>query len=102
MVAPGQSRSPRLRIGAMICGVRAGGGDTGLGVPTALTVIALSARTLPSVAWTASTETPGRIRQLTLACACCGNAFGAWPALTIVATHVVRSMLFQLALSAQS
>ena len=42
------------------------------------------------------------MRQLTLACARCGSAFGAWPALTIVATHVVRSMLFQLGFSAHS
>jgi hypothetical protein len=41
------------------------------------------------------------MRQLTFACARCGRAFGACPALTIVATQVVRSMLFQLAFPAQ-
>ena len=33
----------------------------------------------------------GNIRQLTLALALCASALGAWPAFSIVATHVVRS-----------
>src|SRR3546814_4399022 len=45
-----------------------------------------------------ATATPGRIRQLTLAETCCGNALGAWPPLIMVVTQVVRSMPFQLGL----
>ena len=33
---------------------------------------------------------PGKMRQLTFAVARCGNAFGAWPPLSMVATQVVR------------
>ena len=35
---------------------------------------------------------PGMMRQLMLAAACCGRAFWAWPASTWVATQVVRSI----------
>jgi len=35
------------------------------------------------------------MRQLTLASACWAKALGAWPALTWVATQVVRIVLFQ-------
>src|SRR5688572_25480707 len=43
-----------------------------------------------SLAKVASTVSPGKMRQLMLAVARCGSAFSAWPALTSVATQVVR------------
>src|SRR6185437_3458842 len=49
-----------------------------------------SAIALASVACTAATCTPGKIRQLMFAVARCGNAFNACPPSSIVATQVVR------------
>ena len=37
---------------------------------------------------------PGKMRQLTLAVARCGSAFGAWPPAICVATQLVRRMAF--------
>ena len=51
-----------------------------------------SPTTETSVSRTASTATPGKIRQLTLAATCCGKAFSACPPSIMVATQVVRSM----------
>lgn len=48
--------------------------------------------TLESAFCTAAGSSPGSTRQLTFAVARCGNAFGACPALAIVATQVVRNI----------
>src|SRR5690349_13197192 len=67
-------------------------GDAGLG--TAVSIGArctdVSLMTRVSVFSTAEASSPGSIRQLTVALAVCGSAFGAWPPSSIVATHVVR------------
>ena len=89
---PGHSWWPTASAGPVICGVSGGGGETGLFSPAILMWMAGSSTTLASVAMTASGASPGRIRQLTLAVARCGRAFSAWPALTMVATQVVRIM----------
>src|SRR3546814_19851694 len=66
--------------------------------PAGARVMAGSASTSANLACTDATATPGRIRQLTLAETCCGNALGAWPPSIMVVTQVVRSMPFQLGL----
>ena len=60
---------------------------------TSVTVIAIlsSAITRASVFSTSAGDSFGSTRQFTVARADCGSAFSACPALTIVATHVVRS-----------
>src|SRR5688572_568456 len=66
--------------------------DTGLakGAPTTVTAIFGSATTPLSCWRISSTATPGKMRQLMVAVAFCGNAFSACPALSMVATQVVR------------
>ena len=54
-----------------------------------VTATAGSPTTLLRVSSTASTETPGKMRQFTLALARWGSALVAWPPESSVATHVV-------------
>ncbi len=56
----------------------------------AFTEIAGSASTLMTASVTSLTVSSGSSRQFTFAVARCGSALCAWPADTIVATHVVR------------
>src|SRR5450631_3006380 len=51
-----------------------------------------------SISWwrISSGEWPGKMRQLTLACAVCGSALLAWPATRRVATQVVRKLALKL------
>src|SRR5579863_696837 len=79
---------------------RSGEGGTptgGITVPvasltgTTVTATLGSAATFSSVLRTASGSSPGKMRQFTLARAICGNALGAWPPLSMVATQVVCS-----------
>jgi hypothetical protein len=68
-------------------------GDGGLGrysKSVGVMLIWSSFRTFASVAFRFSSVSPGITRQLTLARASCGRAFGAWPPSSIVATQVVR------------
>src|SRR6185312_10349019 len=65
-------------------------------VSSRLTLTAGSATRSCSFWRTLSGDTPGKMRQFTLARARCGSAFVAWPPSSIVATHVVRSVAFQL------
>src|SRR5215204_4474410 len=68
------------------------GADGGLGIGGSSTVTAtLSPASRRTTVSTSATGSPGRMRQFTTARATCGNALFAWPALTFVATHVVRS-----------
>src|SRR6267378_5050910 len=72
-----------------------GTGTTGTTFPSGVscgTMVILtfgSFATRSSVLCTSSGSSPGKIRQLTLARAVCGSAFGAWPPKSMVATHVV-------------
>src|SRR6202043_3356687 len=77
-------------------GVSGGGGDVGPRVSSVVTLTAGSATNSSSFARTDSVLTPGKMRQLTIARARCGSALVAWPASSIVATQVVRSVAFQL------
>jgi hypothetical protein len=43
-----------------------------------------------------SGECPGKMRQLTMACAVCGSALLAWPAVRRVATQVVRKLALKV------
>ena len=97
--ASGQRAFAMARMGSSISAVS---GGTGAGSPISspkLTVIASSASTRMRSARTCSIVTPGRMRQLTLTFARCGNALGAWPPSNCVVTQVVRSMPFQLGLA---
>src|SRR5690348_8029010 len=78
-------------IGCMISG-ESGDGDACsiAGAFEIFTPVSLAA--LSSDARTSSGSWPGAIRQFTFAVAVCGSALRAWPPLSIVATHVVRSM----------
>src|SRR5215468_4945149 len=70
---------------------------TGIALPsevlstTIVTFTPESFATRSNVFRTSSGSSPGKIRQLTVARAICGSAFGAWPPASIVATHVVLS-----------
>ena len=64
---PGHILADTFSIGATIVLVRGGGGETGLGTPTGVTLILSSAKTLISCPRTDSMDSPGRIRQFTLA-----------------------------------
>src|SRR5262249_47240507 len=81
---------------------RRGDGLLGLASPTNDTLIFGSASTPTSVSRTEFGETPGRIRQFTLAVASCGRALVAWPPDSIVATQVVRIIEFQYGSCADS
>src|SRR5262245_1051882 len=85
----GQSALVTDSIGPMTGGLS---GEAGLGVAslTKLTVTFGSATTDSSFAFTLAGNSPGRMRQLTLAAATCGSALVAWPPSSIVATQVVR------------
>src|SRR5215472_10718177 len=90
-VTPGHISSVTRVIVSMICGVS---GDGGLGF-AALTGVTLTlglSMTRTSVCCTSFGSAPGNMRQLMFAVARCGSALAAWPALAIVATHVVRSV----------
>src|SRR6185437_9766264 len=93
---PGQNSAVSFSIGSITAGVNGGGGDVGPRVSSVATLISGSATSSSSFARTASVGTPGKIRQLTIARARCGNALVAWPASSMVATQVVRSIAFQL------
>src|SRR5262245_57202096 len=67
-----------------------GEGGLGFGFLIGVTVIRLSLRTFIKVSRVCSAVSVGRMRQLIVARAVCGNAFSAWPADSIVATQVVR------------
>src|ERR1044072_4033939 len=92
---PGHSLAASFSIGPMIAGVSGGGGETLLGSWARVTATGAPASSA-SLARTSSTGVPGRMRQLTLAVARWGRALGAWPALTMVATQVVRSIEFHI------
>src|SRR6201986_3738451 len=87
---PGQSCLPTASAGPRTWGVSGGGGETGLFSPTMEDLIAGASATFCSAAIPASGASPGMMRQLTLAVARCGRALGAWPAVSMVATQVVR------------
>src|SRR5580700_974628 len=93
---PGQNCAVSLSIGFRRAGVRGGGGEEGPRVSRVVTLTSGSAITRSRSARTDSAETPGKMRQLMLARARCGSALVAWPASSIVATQVVRSVAFQL------
>src|SRR5579859_8042405 len=92
---PGHILAATCFTGPRILSVKGGGGDTGLKEPTGLILIPGSATTSWRVFCTSGIGVPGRMRQLTLALACCASALGAWPPSSMVATQVVRSVLFQ-------
>ena len=77
---------------AVITFGRSGDGLLGCASSTNATVIFGSFRIPISVSFTATGETPGRMRQFTLALAICGSAFIACPPSSFVGTQVVRIM----------
>src|SRR3569623_1150128 len=88
---PGKYLSATLFIGPTILGSSFGGMPIGrIGVLTV--TVTLGPASSLSLASVPSTLSPGKIRQLMLAVALCGSAFSACPALSRVATHVVRSV----------
>src|SRR4051812_39554457 len=67
-------------------------GEGGLSIEPSsvrVTVTPRSFTSSPSVPFTLSDETPGKIRQFTFALAFCGGAWVACPPLSMVATQVV-------------
>src|SRR5262245_8846581 len=68
-----------------------GDGTLAVALSNAETEIFESARTRISADRTSTGDSPGRIRQFTIARAVCGRAFSACPASRRVATQVVRS-----------
>src|SRR5262245_34328945 len=100
-MAPGKSCFVRDSTALMTSG-RSGDGLLGVAGLTTDTLICESASTSTSLSRTDAGDTPGRMRQLTLAVASCGSAFGAWPPASRVATHVVRIIEFQYAEAADS
>jgi hypothetical protein len=93
---PGQNSAVSFSIGAIIAGVSGGGAAVGPRVSSVVTLTSGSATSSSSFARTVSAGVPGKMRQFTVARARCGSAFEAWPASSSVATHVVRSVAFQL------
>src|SRR3954465_6814580 len=69
---------------------RSGDGLLGCASSTNSTLTFGSATISISFALTDAGDTPGRMRQLTLALAICGSALVAWPPSSFVATQVVR------------
>ena len=86
---PGHSSFVTRSIALSTSG-RSGEGGLGLGSLIGVIEIRSSLTTLTSVCRIASAVSVGRMRQLTVARAVCGNAFSACPASSIVATQVVR------------
>jgi len=98
---PGQSSALTFSAGPRISRVSGGGGErTAWCVGVSLILSSASTRT--SVRVTSSTGSPGRMRQFTIARARCGSAFVAWPASTIVATQVVRTVALLNAVEEES
>src|SRR5436190_13347576 len=89
---PGHMALEILSIGPSTDGGNEVGGGGALRVLGMVTATFGSSTSLIRVWRTSSGATPGKMRQLTLAVARCGRALVAWPALSIVATQVVRSM----------
>src|SRR3954452_24383426 len=89
---PGQNSFVTSAIGFITAGVS---GDGALGFGLSIHVISMpgSLRTFAIVSPTASADSPGSTRQLTVALAICGNALSAWPPSSRVATQVVRNWL---------
>src|SRR5262245_300438 len=81
---------------------RSGDGLLGVAAPTNEILICGSATISTSLSRTAFGDTPGRMRQLTLAVASCGSALLAWPPASRVATQVVRIIEFQYGTEADS
>src|SRR5688572_11554286 len=68
------------------------GADAGLAIGGSSTLTrTLSPASFRITVSTSAPGTPGTIRQLITALARCGRALFAWPASTLVATHVVLS-----------
>src|SRR5713226_8199700 len=94
---PGQRMLKTLSVARVTSGSNGEGGTgtTGTTFPsgascgTMLILTFGSLATRSRVLWTSSGSSPGKMRQLTLARAVCGSAFGACPPESIVATHVV-------------
>ena len=76
-------------VTAFTTSFRSGDASLDSGSPTSVTST-LSPTTFCRSRRTSSIFTPGKMRQLTFAAADCGNAFGACPPDSSVATHVVR------------
>src|SRR5471030_384266 len=75
--------------------VKGGGGELPPRISSVSTLTAGSAMARSSARRTVSCVTPGKMRQLMLARARCGRALVAWPASSMVATQVVRSIAAQ-------
>src|SRR5438093_609890 len=78
-----------IRSSAKMISGLSGDGLLGVASPSGETEIFGSPKTRVSVACTSPGESPGRMRQFTIARAVGGRAFSAWPASRRVATHVV-------------
>src|SRR5215469_687386 len=90
---PGKYFATRFSAGPIILGSSGGGKAIGRTGGTAETLTQGSSIAATRAAFVSCTVSPGKIRQLTLAEARCGNALLAWPPSSRVATQVVRSML---------
>src|SRR5579863_8998391 len=82
-------------IGFKVSGVNGAACASGPRTSGIVTDTAGSSTIFINCAFTSSRDTPGKIRQLILALALCGNALVACPADNIVATQVVRSIACQ-------
>src|ERR1035441_7995371 len=91
---PGHISSANFSIGFRIRGVSGVGAAAGPRTSGIVTFTVGSAPSLTSWART-SRDTPGKMRQLMFAVALWGKALVAWPAESMVATRVVRSMACQ-------
>src|SRR6266849_7779722 len=69
-----------------------GGGDESVGSCVGAILILSFARTRASVLCTSTTDSPGKMRQFTVARARWGRALVACPASSMVATQVVRKV----------
>ena len=88
---PGHICSVTRSMGPITSG-RSGEGALGLASASGVTPMPSSASTRTRVVRVSSEESPGSIRQFTLARAVWGSAFKACPPWSIVATQVVRIM----------